>query len=292
VPRTAAHDAGDALVALVAAHPWLARLSARSEALRDAAQPGWDGAEDEFLSHALDDLLADAADAAPALRDLSQEKARTLDQILELFRQWSAGHGLEILPRRGRFAAPPSYTDLMDDEKTCTAVFRPDDPRGTIYRVRAFGLKRGDEVVRPVAVAVSAGPLPFGFRELENLLKDDPHESAMIDRLKAWRDAGLAGTLELTAVQFYVDFWGALGDGLRRRDPDRARDFEQRLTELLQHDYRLFPFRPTAFQDHPDGWVQRTPGRQMTTGLVRRILRPGLQDDQNHLRVPALVEVE
>src|SRR5207237_2731771 len=138
--------------------------------------------------------------------------------------------------------------DLRDDEKTCTAVFRPDDPAGAIYRVRAFGLKRGDEVMRPGAVAVSAGPLPFGFRELANVVKDDPPEADLRDRLKAWREAGLAGTLELTAVQFYVDFWGALGDGLRRRDPDRAREFSQRLTELLQHDFRLFPFRPAAFQ--------------------------------------------
>ena len=260
--------------------------------LADGARLKWDGPAAELLSHALDDLQADAADAASSVRGLSPEKAYILDRILDLFRQWAAGHGLEILPRGWRFAGSPSYADLRDDEKTCAAVFRSDDPRGTIYRVRTFGLKQGDEVVRPCTMAVSAGPLPFGFRELENLVKDDAHEAALRDRLKAWRDAGLAGTLELTVVQFYVDFWAVLGDGLRRRDPDRAREFGQKLTELLQHDFRLFPFLPVAFQDFPDGWVQRTPGRQMETGLVRRVVRPGLQDDQNHLRVPALVEVE
>src|SRR5262249_26864382 len=163
-------------------------------------------------------------------------------------------------------------------------AFRPDDLRGAVYRLRAFGLKIGDRVVRSCHVAVSAGPLPFGFRELEAVIKDDSHEAGIRDRLRAWGDAGLAGRLGLTPARVYVDFWGALGDGLRRRDPDRARDFGQKLTELLQHDYRLFPFHPVAFQDYPDGWVQRTPGRQMTTGLVRRVLRPGLQDDQNHLR--------
>lgn len=292
VPRTAAHDAGDALVAQVAANPWLARLGGRTDALRDAAQPAATPCDPNFWLEVLDDLAADAAEAAPSLRELPSDKSETLDRLLELLRRLLAADGLEILPREWCFAAPPSLADLHDAEVIPVAVFRPDDPRGAIYRVRTFGLKVGDRTIRYCHVAVSAGPLPFGFRELENLVKDDPHEAALRDRLKAWRDAGLAGTLELTAVQFYVDFWGALGDGLRRRDPDRARDFGQKLTELLQHDFRLFPFHPAAFQDFPDGWVQRTPGRQMTTGLVRRVLRPGLQDDHNHLRVPALVEVE
>ena len=98
-------------------------------------------------------------------------------------------------------------------------MFRPTEPRGAVYRIRAFGLKCGDEILRPCRVAVSVGPLPFGFREVENLVKDDPNETAIGERLKAWRDAGLSETLELTAVQFYVDYSAALGDGLRVRDP-------------------------------------------------------------------------
>jgi hypothetical protein len=61
---------------------------------------------------------------------------------------------------------------------------------------------------------------------------------------------------------------------------------------VLRQNWKLYPFYPVAYQDHPDGWLQRAPGRNMVTGRVRRVLRPGLQDEDGHLRLPALVEVE
>ena len=144
------------------------------------------------------------------------------------------------------------------------------------------------------AAVASDWPKPAGFAEL---LEFASHQDVIgcetyRERLLAWPDAALSGTLEMTAVQFFVDFWGELGEKLRNHDAKSAQELSNRLVSVLRQNWKLYPFYPAAYQDYPDGWLQRTPGRNMVTGRVRRLLRPGLQDDDGHLRVPALVEVE
>jgi hypothetical protein len=142
----------------------------------------------------------------------------------------------------------------------------------------------------PVAEAPILEPPPLeGFVDLEAAASVAPPLAA---RLKQWYEAALDNTLETAAVQTYVDWWGELGEEWRERDPDQAAMIADRLQYVLQHGYKLFPFSPATFQEYPDGWVQRAAGNAMVTGRVRRVIRPGLHDDQNHLRVPALVEVE
>jgi hypothetical protein len=112
------------------------------------------------------------------------------------------------------------------------------------------------------------------------------------DRVRQCRASLHDGAFDVAVVQLFVDFWGDLGEDARERDPSAAEEFANGLNDLLAHECRLYPFRPANFQDHPEGWVLRLPGRAMVTGRVRRIVRPGLHDDQHQLRVPALVEVE
>ncbi len=137
-------------------------------------------------------------------------------------------------------------------------------------------------------------PLPppeiEGFAELEEIVNEAGPPCS--ERLRQWREADRNAALETTAVQFYVDWWGDLGDEPRQANPEMAAEIASRLQFVLQHGFGLFPFSPASFQDYPDGWIQRLGDRPMVTGRVRRVFRPGLQDDQNHLRVPALVEVE
>ena len=106
------------------------------------------------------------------------------------------------------------------------------------------------------------------------------------------REAALKGALESAAVQFYVDFWGPDGDSWRQRDPARAGQFAERLAFFLEKELRLSSFAPARYQDFPPDWLEVRAERGMVTGRVRRVLRPGLQDERGRLRVPAMVQVE
>ena len=90
----------------------------------------------------------------------------------------------------------------------------------------------------------------------------------------------------------YVDYWGDAGAALRSAEPALAAEFIDRLTRFLNAAYRLSVFKPTSIHDHPEGWLAVMPGGRAVTGLVRRVHRPGLEDEHGNLRIPALVEVE
>jgi hypothetical protein len=49
-------------------------------------------------------------------------------------------------------------------------------------------------------------------------------------------------------VQFFVDFWGKLGEGLREHEPDKARVLSERLAALLEQELLLETFFPVLYQ--------------------------------------------
>jgi hypothetical protein len=304
VPRPKLHspiiDAAEQLNTLVEANRWLAPLAAPARRIAEiAASARSDGADAAALDllDALVQAIADAhqgTEAAVSFRKLPKPHASVLDHVMGHARRWCGHFGLEILPRGWQFSKPLEHGELLADERVCAYFFRPDEKRGCVYRVRTFGLKQGDRTLRDCAVSVSAGAAPAGLQELEEVIKVavDHGEEVLIDRLRGWREAAFQGTLDLVVVQFFVDFWGGLGAELREQHSDLAQDFSMKLFELLKLEFKLYPFFPAAYQDYPDGWMQRASGRSMVTGRVRRIVRPGLQDEHGQLRVPALVEVE
>lgn len=243
------------------------------------------------LTEALDALVqATAARTSPGV------SPTVLDDLLRALRDWGMAHGLEVLPRRWSFAAPPTRDQLAPEELTeATARFLTRDSRGTVSRVHAFGLARkSGEILRPCRVLLSAGPPPVGFAELEALVKTPAHpvEVKLQECLRGWREAVLGGTLEVVAVKLFVDFWGPLGEPLREAASERAQRFADQLAAVLAGELRLRTFIPKRYQDCPPGWLELVPGRGVVTGRVHRVLRPGLQDSEGRLRVPALVDVE
>jgi hypothetical protein len=200
-----------------------------------------------------------------------------------------------VTPRAWTFAAPPALAGLPADEAAgVAAVFRGDAPKGTVYRVRTFGLVRGGEAVRACAASASAGPAPAGLGDLEEGIRGAEAGcwEEVRRRLRGWRQACLDDTLELAAVGLYTDFFGEFGDAARRDDPDRAAAFAEKLLGVMEQGFGLTAFRPKSYLDFPDGWMERASRRGMVSGRVTRVLRPGLKDAAGDLRVPALVEVE
>jgi hypothetical protein len=278
--RSPALDAAEQLVRIAAAHPELHEIAAYGPAVLEVCETS--RPTEQVAAELLDALAAVSADAA------------TADAALTALRNLCAAIGLAVLPVGWTFGGQFSRHQLSDSDGDVAVLFRSDVPADVVIRVQRFGLRRDNTVVRKCAVVVSAGRAPDGFAELEDLLQKSAGDSAhaVLQRLKEWRMAALDGTLEMAAVQFFVDYWGDLGVPLRTADAGNAQEFAQRLSAVLHRGFRLFTFHPAAYQDFPDGWLQRVAGRQMTSGRVRRVVRPGLQDEHSHLRVPALVEVE
>jgi hypothetical protein len=282
-PRGPRDEASEAIVQLVASADYLKELIPLAEDMLQLAQSPDEMIDSEPVLAFLDQLVT----IQP-----SPERVETLGAILDQLRHWCAPS--EILPRGWTYRQPINVDSLPPNEQTSQLQFDPNVPPGQIVRIQQFGLAHGEVVLRTPEITVSAGPPPAGHAELAEFVAqpDLLGGNALQQRIDSWPEAALHGTLEMVAVQFFVDFWGALGEHLRAGDPESAQELNNRLLSLLRHEWKLYPFHPVAYQDHPDGWLQRVAGRNMVTGRVRRILRPGLQDEEGHLRVPALVEVD
>jgi Sec-independent protein translocase protein TatA len=223
------------------------------------------------------------------------EADQVLDEILAEVRTWAEVFEMEILPRRWTFRETLAQADLAPDEVQGMVVdFSSAVPSGQVSGVKSFGIVYQGNRIQVCEVILSAGPAPTGFVEMEDLVSNGNHpaEKHFHEQLRGWREVCWKGTLELNAVQMYVEFWGPTGDRWRSDAPRRAERFGAKLILLLQKSLHLSTFYPTRYQDYPGGWLEVASDRGMVTGRIRKVLRPGLQDDQGRLQIPAVVEVE
>jgi len=221
-------------------------------------------------------------------RELSGADAERADATLGEWRAWARAFQIDILPTAWRFRDRES---VAPGEVEAQAVYRPDAERGKVFRVRSFGFAVAGGVRELAKVSVSAGYAPAGLAELESLLQpgDGPIQVQLRERLRAFRDASLGGTLEPVAVQLFVNL---IDQYASMWEPAKAEAFASHLLALLHEEFGLVPFYPASFHDRPAGWVRIPEGVWMQSGRVTRVLRPGLEDREGRLRVPARVEVE
>jgi hypothetical protein len=270
------------------------RLARAATVLGDWPAPGgllvwlYDQAADEAdgLGPVLDELakLDPTADAA---------HLAARDDLLSLVRGWAGDIGLGVVPEDWSFAAGGTAPPADAPGVTAKPVFRRDVSAGRIARVKAFGLVRGDEVIRPAEVVISAGPPPPGLTELEAAAEAIPGPAG--DEVRAafrdLRPAGAGGFGELAAVELFTRFWDRAYPEWAAVDPVAAAAFADGLGRMLAAGYGLAAFAPLHYRDHPAGWVVVPAGTRMTTGRVVRVLRPGLVAG-DALRLPARVEAE
>jgi hypothetical protein len=165
-------------------------------------------------------------------------------------------------------------------------------PVGAVVGNNRAGFGAGETVFRPAVVEVSAGPLPAGFEDLEQAGERLPRGNELRRRVAGLRGAAEGDYLREAVLGLYSDFWGDAGNDARDADPDAASEVGDRLNALLADAYGLRPFFPVNVHDLPSGWITVASGSRVMTGVVTRVLRPGLQDDHGHLRIPAVVEVD
>ncbi len=204
--------------------------------------------------------------------------------VVTAVRESACAFGLALI------AAPADGT-IDPDTHTTTAVFS-DVPAGQLVRVTGYGLTGHGRVYRPCAVEVSLGPPPAGLVELEEAAARLPEADPLRARVTGLREALRGDYLREAALELYLDYWVESARLARSPAADPGREFGARLMQFLRAAFGLSEFVPQSVHDHPDGWLAVVPGGRAVTGLVRRVHRPGLQDEQGNLRIPALVEVE
>lgn len=259
-------------------------------------------------------------------------RSPTVEAFAELFRltaddsrwwdngRWTEARGLSQAPDPGRVAVlagrwldecQPTDTQaetvcrwaeacglmvvVADKTDTIGVTVRPvfaAAPTGTVLGGNRAGFRTADEVFRPAVVEVSLGQAPAGFAELEQAGGKLPPACELRRLVVGLRAAAEGSYLREAVLQLYSDFWGDAGVNARAIDPDATAEVGDRLNTLLADAFGLRSFHPVNVHDFPSGWITVAAGSRVMTGVVTRVLRPGLQDDYGHLRIPAVVEVE
>lgn len=207
-----------------------------------------------------------------------------LEPMLEAVRAWAATGGWSIIPE-----GPP----VPGEGLAVKTVFKRDVPTGEVVRLKSFGLRGADGVVRGGEVVVSAGPPPHGLTDLEAAADGAPGAAGeeLREAFRGLRTAGANGYLEFAAIDLYTLFWDRLRTAWAEGDAATAETFASDLTVMMRETFNLHAFNPANYRDHPPDWVQLLPGTRMTTGRVIRVLRPGLTSN-GELRLPARVAAE
>jgi hypothetical protein len=259
-------------------------------------------AEADFLvEQAQNACLALGHGAGPAdetalnLRSLKQDQPQSLEAKWTQMKQTWEAENLVFLPERWTFLQAVLWETLELDEKNLSVVFHANVVRGEVFWIKAFGLQRRDaDLIRACEVCVSAGASPCGFEELCHIVVKaaNPGEEHLKQRLNGWPRACLHDAFRVAAECLFIDFWSPLGDEMRLQNPEAAHRFAAQLSQVLANNLRLQTFYPETYQDYPAGWLVLESDRGGVTGKVRRIIRPGLKDEQENLHVPAIVEID
>jgi hypothetical protein len=241
-------------------------------------------------------LAQDLAQSKPSgggdpSRDRSGDPADLLDGLLGPTRRWCGAFGLEVTPRRWRFAEPMELANLQPDERA-----RPmfaSAPPGRAYRVHKFSLS-GTGADTPCVVLVSAGLPPSQYQHLLKLAEEAGEVGRPLHaQLNGWAEAQLTGHLQTTAERFFVSFYDGHYQQFHEVDPDAADHFRNLLLDLLKKQFGLTTFEPTTLTEYDRSWVQSTTGTgYYQSGRVKHVMRPGLKDRQGLLRAAAVVEAE
>ena len=211
------------------------------------------------------------------------------DAALTAVRVWAAGHDLTITPEQWTFGGGCERVALPASA-TVTYWYRKSEPPSVVYRIRRFGLTAADGERQAADVMASAGTPPAGFQELKGFANTEAARP-LAELLARWATASVGGYLSDAAIELFAAFWGAPGAALRAADPPAADGFATQLAAVLAG-FRLTVFHPQSMFEFADGWVQPVGDSPLVTGRVRTIHRPGLRDDANNLRLPALVEID
>ena len=197
--------------------------------------------------------------------------------------------GLALLPKE---PLPLEYNDsfnLNDSEFRILPRFS-DSITENQYKLIRFGIAEGLTVIEKAIVHRSMGKYPPELKEMIDILAKYPIQFSFkfIEKLEDF--AINKNNLQLASTDFYQLIYQDENITILESNPELAKQFMQKLEMYLRKNFAIKTFDPTRRQDLPENYIETMQGRMATNGRIRKVIRPGLIDNNDRLRMTALVE--
>lgn len=197
--------------------------------------------------------------------------------------------GLALLPKE---PLPLEYNDSINLNDSEFRIFPrfSDSITENQYRLIRFGIAEGLTVIEKAIVHRSMGKYPSELKEIIDILSKYPSHFSFkfIEKLEDF--AINKNNLQLASTDFYQLIYQDENIPILESNPELAKQFIQKLELYLRKNFAIKTFDPTRRQDLPENYIETIQGRMATNGRIRKIIRPGLIDDNDRLRMTALVE--
>ena len=197
--------------------------------------------------------------------------------------------GLVLLPKE---PLPWEYNDsinLNDSEFRILPRFS-DSITENQYKLIHFGIAEGLTVRFKAVVHRSMGKYPSELKEMIDILSKYPVQFSFkfIEKLEDF--AINKNNLQLASTDFYQLIYQDENIPILESNSELAKQFMQKLELYLRKNFAIKTFDPTKNRELPDNFIETMQGRMATNGRIRKVIRPGLIDDNDRLRMTALVE--
>jgi len=190
---------------------------------------------------------------------------------------------------------PPSLSgdQLLSEFKNPDYVilqrFSDSVPEGQLTPVQ-FGIKENSKLINPAIYHLSVGQYPQAFKDMLNSLSiyTSDFSGQFYDKLEnfALNKTGLA----LASTDFYQFVYRDEYRSFFESNPELSKSFIDKLEIYLRKNFQIKTFDPRMVKDLPDNFIETKQGSAAVHGRIRRLIRPGLVDENNRLRMSALVE--
>lgn len=197
--------------------------------------------------------------------------------------------GLALLPKE---PLPLEYNDsinLNDSEFRILPRFSDSNTENQ-YKLIRFGIAEGLTVIEKAIVHRSMGKYPSELKGMIDILAKYPIQISFkfIEKLEDF--AINKNNLQLASTDFYQLIYQDENIPFLESNPELAKKFMQKLELYLRKNFAIKTFDPTKNRELPDNFIETMQGRMATNGRIRKVIRPGLIDDNDRLRMTALVE--
>lgn len=197
--------------------------------------------------------------------------------------------GLVLLPKEPLPRECDATIKLNALEVSVFARFSDSIPENQCTLIR-FGIAEGSTVIEKALVHRSMGKYPPELKEMIDILSQYPPRFSLkyVEKLEDF--AINKNSLQLASTDFYQFIYQDENKPFLESNPEMSILFLQKLEMYLRKNFAIKTFDPTRITELPDNYTETMQGRMATNGRIRKVIRPGLIDQNDRLRMTALVE--
>ena len=201
----------------------------------------------------------------------------------------------QFLKKKGAFILPEDYSFGKTLEKPDTSVwdvihrFHEQIPMG-VSEIQKFGIGDAAKTEKPV-VLISAGPYPVGLKDaIDGLNGGFPEVGSLVESLENL--AAEKSNLEFASIRIFQEIYSGQWKGLLQSHPTQLKNFQEKYAIYLRRNFEIRMFDPMKSNQCPEDCFETVQNRGAVFGTIRKVIRPGLIDQDKRCRLKALVEMD